>query len=202
MTVLRPHSDSWRSWIILAAGLALGFACARFSAPATRVQVHGRSLPPEPPASSSIPDSPPNFTVSSIPRLTPEAKKRVKERLQTPTPEYDGKKVRSGVNPFAPLPPRADRPPPAAGVPPVTPPPRQGPTKLTFWGVLRTGPGEPLRAIVDYDDAPRCWIGAVGEGVEGTGYRLIGLDPGGAFAEFERISGHPGHIRVEADEPR
>lgn len=127
----------------------------------------------------------PTVTPNMIPVLTPEIKRKIKERKGAQDSAYSKEKLESGINPFIPYSfdvdawerSREANPGPSAAV-------SRGKKrvaftrKLTFWGAFLPGNDEPKRVIIEVGGDPQPWTGAIGEMVEGTPYRVDKLTNG------------------------
>jgi hypothetical protein len=156
-----------------------------------KANVRGGSGAP-PPGAPAVPGgaadagpSAPTVTPAQIPVLTPEIKRKIKERKGSSIDFYAKEKLESGANPFISYTVDVDALERARDLSP-------GPTassakskkkvaftrKLTFWGAFLPGPDEPKRVIIEVGGDPQPWTGAVGEMIDGTPYRVDKLANG------------------------
>ena len=122
----------------------------------------------------------PTLTPAMIPVLSPEIKRKCKERKSSEDLVYSKEKLESGANPFIPytvdvdaLERNREANPGASSAPSARNKKKAVfSRKLTFWGAFLPGPDEAKRVIIEVGGDPQPWTGAVGEMVEGTPYRV------------------------------
>lgn len=124
----------------------------------------------------------PAVTPSMIPTLSPEIKRKIKDRRSF-VEQYSKEKLEAGTNPFVQLGVNVDDESKTNSGPGAGFVKKKGgkvvfSKKLTFWGAFLPGPDEPKRVIIEVQGDPQPWTGQVGEMIEGTPYRVEALTNG------------------------
>jgi len=145
-----------------------------------------------------------SVTPDMIPQLSPEIKRKIKEKRGTDATIYPKEKLEAGINPFIPydkdpeeLDRKRDRDDGSGSA--HSSKKKKVPVfskRLIFWGAFSPGQDEAKRAIVEVVGDAQPWTGVVGEMIEGTPYRLAKIGDGDLFVELENPSNRKDLVRL------
>lgn len=134
-----------------------------------------------------------SVTPASIPQLSPEIKRKIKERVGSVSTQYPKEKLENGVNPFIPYTVDMDavkRHEEDVGANGATGKTRRRAfdRRMIFWGAFSPSTDEPKRVIIEVVGEPQPWTGQIGEIVDATPYRVKGLLDNDTRVELENPS--------------